>query len=367
VADESWSVSRSVRRERGIWQRHFYEHIIRDERDVHHFFIVRDPICPLTYTDAAEYLKSSPHLFHMANYSALSIHNGYGNVHINRFRICVKPTLDAARIATIGGGLIQHMPTYMAKNTASVQVGDHSWNSYDTLKFRGVARIRPFSVPITVPVLGIPIQIPVPKQIRDWMMPDIHTDSVGAVVQHATGFTVQTLKREFEDGDDKAIRKAIALLAASAAIVPVAAVSIPMIVTALGNIAVYYNQHHFLAGRRGFRFDVGSSFGYGDGRLVFETSAIERFSSVVFAGSQLAMGSIPKLVQEVWGQMLERFCATHGLVPITGEQPQPGWTLWGGKVHCLQTEVAPSVDEIRSHPHFSYINAEHKQILEPRP
>ena len=34
AVDESLSVSRSVRRERGIWQRRFYEHIIRDERDL---------------------------------------------------------------------------------------------------------------------------------------------------------------------------------------------------------------------------------------------------------------------------------------------------------------------------------------------
>jgi hypothetical protein len=306
----------------------------------------------------------------MANYSPLSIHDGYGNVHINRFRICVKPTINAQRVAAIGAGLMQHMPKYMAKNTASVQVGDFSWNSYDTLKFRGVARIQPFSVPVTVPLppLGIPIHVPVPQKIRDWMVPDVHTDSVGAVVTHATGFTVQTLKRDFEDSDDKTIRAAITTLLASVAIAsPVALLSVPMIAAALGNIAVYFNQHHFLAGRRAFRFDVGSSFGYSDGRLVFETAAIERFSSIVFAGSELAMGSIPKIVKEVWGQMLVQFCAKHGLEPITGEQPGSGWTLWGGKVHCMQTEVAPSVDQIRANPHFSSMSAEHQQILQPRP
>ncbi len=302
----------------------------------------------------------------MTDFSPLSIHNGYGNVHINRFRVCVKATLNAQQIAAIGASIMENMPNYMAKNTASVQVGDHSWNSYDTLKFRGVARIQPFNVPGPIP--GIPISIPVPQKIRDWMMPDVHTDSVGAVVKHATGFTVQTLKREFEDSDDEAIRTAIKTLVKSAALaVPIILPFASKIAKALGDIAVDYNQHHFLAGRRGFRFDVGSSFGYRDGRLVFETSAIERFSSIVFAGSQLAMGSIPKLVQEVWGQMLTQFCAKHGLTPITGEQPMAGWTLWGGKVHCMQTEVAPSVAAIQSNTHFNWINAEHKQILEPRP
>jgi putative transposase len=34
AVEESLSASRTVRRERGIWQRRFYEHIIRDERDL---------------------------------------------------------------------------------------------------------------------------------------------------------------------------------------------------------------------------------------------------------------------------------------------------------------------------------------------
>ena len=34
AVDESLSTSRTLRRERDIWQRRFYEHIIRDERDL---------------------------------------------------------------------------------------------------------------------------------------------------------------------------------------------------------------------------------------------------------------------------------------------------------------------------------------------
>ena len=34
MVDKSLSSSRSVRRERGIWPRCFYEHIIRDEREL---------------------------------------------------------------------------------------------------------------------------------------------------------------------------------------------------------------------------------------------------------------------------------------------------------------------------------------------
>ena len=76
------------------------------------------------------------------SYRALSIHGGYGRVHMNRFRICVKPPGDRSRVATIGRELFWKMASYLDPSTASVQLGDHSWNNHATLKFRGVARIR---------------------------------------------------------------------------------------------------------------------------------------------------------------------------------------------------------------------------------
>jgi hypothetical protein len=304
----------------------------------------------------------------MTDFTELSIHNGVGNVHVNRFRICAHPPRDRGQIATIGANLMANMPRYMAANTASVQRSDRTWNGHSTLRFRGVARIRPFYVLVQIPVPGIPIPIPVPDKIRNWMAPDIHTDAVGLVTQHETGFTVQTLKREFEDEDDKTIRTAVAALVTSGALVVPGLIGLaPVISKWLGNMAVHYNQHHFLAGRRAFRFDVGSSFGYRDNRVVFETVAIERFSSAVFEGSQLAVGSIPDIVRQVWGEMLEQFCKQHGLQPIQGEAPGNGWSKWGNSVHCWQGEVEPSVAAIRSQVQWPTMDAEHRQILQPRP
>lgn len=304
----------------------------------------------------------------MTDFTPLSIHDGYGSVHLNRFRISVRAPRDSGQIASIGRALMGNMPRYMAASTASAQLSDRTWNGQPTLRFRGVARIRPFSVITTLPIPGIPIPIPVPARIRDWMAPDLHTDCVGLVVQHGTGFTVQTLKRRFEDEDDATIRSAVlGVVAAAAALLPVAAPLVPIVARKLADIAVDINQHHFLAGRRGFRFDVGSSFGYRDGRVVFETVAIERFSHAAFAHSQLAVGSIPDMVREVWGEMLTRFCKHHGLTPITGEAPGVGWSRWGDAVHCMQTEVPPSVAAIQSNVHVPTMQAEHQQLLEPRP
>lgn len=300
------------------------------------------------------------------SYTSLSIHGGYGNVHMNRFRICVKPPRNRNDVATIGSNLLVNMGRYMAATSASVQFGDYNWGQDPTLKFRGVARLRPFSVPVQVPIGGIPIWIPVPKAVRDWMAPDVHTDSVGVVARHGTGFTVQTLKREYEDSDDATIRAAIKTLVMSGAIVvPAAIPAASMLADALGGLAVHYNQHHFLAGRRGFRFDWGMNFGYRDDRCVFETVAIERFSSAVFQGSVIAMGDVESLVRDVWVEMLTRFCTLHRLEVIRGERPGTGW-FKSGEVHCMQTEVADRVTAIEGSAHFNTMKAEHQQILEPR-
>jgi hypothetical protein len=299
-------------------------------------------------------------------YTPLSIHRGHGRVHMNRFRISVMPPTNRGQVAAIGRRLLDDMPKYMAASTAAVQRGEHPWNGHPTLKFRGVARFRPFSVPVPTGVPGLTLPIPIPARLRDWMIPDVHTDSVGVVSKHDSGFTVQTLKREFEDGDDAVIRSAIrsALLGMSP-VVPGGPVAAALAAKAFGNVAVYYNQHHFLAGRRAFRFDWGRHFGYKDGRVVFETVAIERFSSIVFAGSVIPMGTVEAMVRRVWAEMLNRFCSTNGLTIIPGEQPGTGWSKVGN-VHYMQTEVADSVAAIRANRHFPTMSAEHQQLLEAR-
>src|SRR6476660_6515665 len=80
---------------------------------------------------------------------------------------------------------------------------------------RGVAMFRPFIslplglvVPTPIPLFRT-VTIPIPASVRDLMIPDVHTDSVGAAFKGPTSFTAQTLKREFETVDDAVIRGVI--------------------------------------------------------------------------------------------------------------------------------------------------------------
>ncbi len=300
------------------------------------------------------------------SYSALSIHKGYGVVHMNRFRVCVRVPRDRRQVVTIGARLLDNMRHYMSPNTASVEAGDRSWKGRSTLKFRGVARIRPFKATLPTHIPGLGVRVPVPARVRDWMAPDVHTDSVGVVAKHGSGFTVQTLKREFEDSDDRKIRATVAAAAAAGGLAfPVAAPLAPLIAKYLADTAVDINQHHFLAGRRGFRFDWGRHFGYRDDRVVFETVAIERFSSAVFAGSVIAMGTVEGMVRKVWTDMITRFCRFHRLDVIRGEGPGHGWRKHG-EIHYMQESVADRVTAIVGNRHFPTMKAEHQKILEPR-
>lgn len=291
------------------------------------------------------------------SYTPLSIHNGYGNVHINRFRVSLRPTLSRVQIAQLGARLQAGLLLYMAAATASVKYGDHNWNNHRTLKFRGVTRLRPFKIwaPV-VPIVGV--KIPVPAFIRDWMAPDVHTDSVGVVGTQPTGFTVQTLQRDYEDGDDRNIR--IAVTAASAASPPL----IPL-GQAMADMAVELNQKHFLAGRRAFRIDSGKAFGYADDRIVFETVAIERFTNELFAKSMIVMGNIETLIRDVWVGMLTQFCQVNRLTPIV-EAAAHGWKK-SGQIHYVQAETKPLVTSIKAHAQFATMAALNKNILESRP
>lgn len=286
-----------------------------------------------------------------AAYSPLPMYKGCGSVHMNRFRICVRVPTNRGSVAHIGAHLAANMPQYMPPGLAAVRLGDGPWNGRNTLKFRAVMRIRPFAVPVPkFPAFFIPV--PVPQRLRDWMAPDIHTDSVGIIQSSANGFTVQTLKREYEDEDDKAIRA------------PLHAAGAP---DAVADFAININQHHFLAGRRSFRFDSGRNFGYDDDRLVFETAAIERYSHPVFEYSQIAVGNIPAIVRQIWCQMAHRFCETHGLEKIVNEPAQPGWSKSDPATHSMQTEVAPNAGAIRSAAQFPAISKLHPQLMEDWP
>lgn len=283
----------------------------------------------------------------MADFTDLLVGSGVGPVHVNRFRTEIEPY--PGKPMPSGRDLAAGMPGFMDARTASVFVDSaHQWGGESTLMFRGVARVRPFAV---LPVIQIPpgflpvpdgYGIPVPASIRDWMMPDIHTDSVGyAAAPKANAFTVQTLKRLFKTGDDHKIEVLIestvlALLSTYLLTNPVTAGLAPFLLIPkvrkaiagpLSDYAININQHHFLAGRRSFRMGTAADYGLPGNNWVFETAAVERYSHEVYQKTtDIVMGGAVAAVTPVWVQMGAKLAATYGrqvgaTVPSTSEVP----------------------------------------------
>jgi hypothetical protein len=258
---------------------------------------------------------------------------------LNRFRICVAPPgKQLHRYQTIAAHLANDMPKYMNAHTAAVQAGAITWNGQKTLRFRGVAKLRPFSVPIWLvePALfPLPIGVKVPEFLRDWAIPDIHTDWVGVQPgsQTETGFTAQTLKRNFHDSSDYIIKAAALALFIEAAQLnwynPLFIREEYKWEEIASAYAIWVNQHHFLAGRRSFRFLPAKTLGGypdGDERWVFETAAMERFSLLPYVASQLAMGKAEDIVRPVWLEMVQQFCKQNNLTPIDDKGPSTSWS-----------------------------------------
>ena len=269
----------------------------------------------------------------MADFTDLLVGSGVGPVHVNRFRTVIEPY--PGRAMPSGRDLAAGMPGFMDARTASVVVDTgHQWGGESTLLFRGVARVRPFAVLVTIPILPgiLPVPdgwgIPVPAAIRDWMMPDIHTDSVGyATAPKPNAFTVQTLKRLFKSGDDHTIEvlvesTVIALLSTALLVNPLTAGLAPYLLTPavrkaiaapLSAYAININQHHFLAGRRSFRMGTAAEYGIPGSNWVFETAAVERFSHEVYQKTtDIVMGGAAAAVTPVWVQMGAKLASVYG-------------------------------------------------------
>lgn len=278
----------------------------------------------------------------MSDFTALPIYPGQvGKYHLNRFRICVAPgpAADAVRMKAIGANLLTNMPAYMDPHTAKVAVESRAWQGNPTLRFVGVARLKPFSVPIYDPIHDRWLHVPIPEKVRDWVIPDIHPDLVGVQAKTATSFTAQTLKRNYLESSDLIIKSAaLTALGMAEAItgwIPLLNLAEAAVEEIVSAYIIWANQHHFLAGRRSFKFDQGVSFGYTDGRYVFETAAMERFSLPAYEASQLLMGSAEDMVRPVWVEMVQRFAAHHGL-RIVPDTPHGGEWKTIGPVSYLQ-------------------------------
>lgn len=306
----------------------------------------------------------------MALFTELPVQGGYGPWHVNYFRVFIEPR--ARGPLPSGDQLIGLMHDVMDPHTAKVDPDQsHPWQGKPTLMFRGVARIRPFGLVGVVPV-PLPVPLPkslekfgVPESVRTWMTPQIHTDSVGlAVPASAHAFTVLTVKREFETGDDQTIRHLLLqrlegdmkrLLQAIRDGVARPLPGLPLVdpitewgrrlvmkwidwadravgddatrsSNALADIAVAINQHHFLAGRRAFRMATAGELGLVGqplpggrvGRIsadtwVFETAAVERYSLRLFAEvTERVMGGDAQMLRPVWQEMCEKMAARFG-------------------------------------------------------
>lgn len=289
----------------------------------------------------------------------LPIRNGVGPVHLNRFRTRIKPRPGVKMPS--GLTLAESMPTFMDARTATVwRDAAHSCYGRPTLMFRGVARIRPFvmlgSIPLPLPdwVPDAVKNIGVPDFLRDWMMPDVHTDSVGLVSLRPTAFTAQTLRRGFETGDDGKIRAAVhAAFVLAVAPIPALAALVAVygqrLSKPLADIAIDINQYHFLAGRRSFHMGTAADFGEKGDHWVFETAAAERYSHDVFKlTTDFVMGGAHSTVTPVWRQMGAKVAHAYG-------------TMIGG-VEDDSKEVA-SVGAIARDPYYQKIAKDHPALL----
>lgn len=240
----------------------------------------------------------------MADFTALTIDTGVGNIHLNRFRIAFRPPAGVPariRAQTLASDLIDHFPTYFKSEFATVQFSNRCHQGKPTLKFHGYAKVA-----------GIDLAEP----HNDW------------VVRHWTdrniGFTAQTLKREFFDASEDGTAGGGA--GAAILLVPVVGplVGLAGAVTA-GGAAVHVNRLHFLAGRRSWRIGEGKAFDpdLKDDVIILETAAVERFSSRVYSTADSVIG-LQNKVPDIWIAFLNNFVNKQGL-PIFAQIIKPGW------------------------------------------
>ena len=235
----------------------------------------------------------------MADFTELPVYDGVSDWHFNRFRIAFEPPKSTSPVILFSN-LLARFPTYINSDYATAKWGDTKYNGLPTVHFHGYAKI-----------LGIDMGHP-------------HTDWVAIVSldPNAVGFTVQTLKREFldvgEDGETTGLGAAVVLLPGIGTLLGVVGGAV------LGGTAgAHYNRMHFLAGRRAWRIDNGSVFGFANNVMVLETVAVERFSAQAFNIADSVIG-LEKKLPNVWLAFLNNFVNQTGLKPVD-QVPKPRW------------------------------------------
>lgn len=263
--------------------------------------------------------------------------------HTNRFRIYFRVPEGHSLIGRFGAALFENFSDCFDQDAAVVAVDRRRFNGKPVLRFTG-----------------------------DTPGPDIHNDYVYRLgMDDAAGFTVQTLRRYFEDDKDAVLRALIAMamqlvrpvslmsrqlgrvatVAPAVAPAPIAPLAYAaaanymskshlyrwmVLATArdlqknlmmpglselvpslwIADFAVELSKRHFLAGRRAWRIAPVSTL-CGDGQApadprayFFETSAIERVTRPEFLPGRDYFNSQTKVI---WANLLRSFAAQNNL------------------------------------------------------
>ncbi|HEY3653819.1 MAG TPA: hypothetical protein VGL34_02430 [Steroidobacteraceae bacterium] len=255
------------------------------------------------------------------NFLELKVYNGFGEFHLNRFRIAFERPKNFTKEA-LAREFVANFPRYLRSDVARVEINrDRTFNRDPTLKFWG-----------SMTVVGGLIE----------MNRGVHHDWVAPVwVDDRRGFTVQTLKRMFwEPWDD------VAAAVGGAAFGAIVAGTQGGVFG--GTAGVDVNRFHFLAGRRSWCLDTAKTFGQYTGDfaarsnediLILETGAVERFSHPAFlTGDYVAQ--FEQRIPPVWMANLENFVRMNGLKTRRITTPRPvdrDWRLGGvGAVTTLK-------------------------------
>lgn len=234
----------------------------------------------------------------MGDFAALPVVDaGVGDYHLNRFRITFQPPKGTSA-ATLASDLINNFPTYLKSEFATVEFGARKHEGKPTLHFHGYAKVLGFDLA---------------KPHDDWV--------VREWVDQSSGFTAQTLKREFfVAGDDVGVGAGSGLLVLVPGVGQVLGLAGAL---GVGAASVHYNRMHFLAGRRSWRISEGTVFGLSGNVIVFETVAVERFSATAYRTADAVLGLESK-IPDVWIALLNNFVNKKGLTVIP-QTLKPRW------------------------------------------
>ncbi len=258
-----------------------------------------------------------------SDFTPLPIAGGVGEYHLNRFRVAFDASkLSAIMLPLAVNGFFRGFGKYLKSKAAKVDTATgKTHDDKPTFEFTGTATLGGSK-----------------SALADAAIPDFaHTDWVYVLDRSNNSFTGQTLKRNFTT-----VLEDAALIAAR--------IRGPATAAAV-QAAIVINQHHFLAGRRAWRLDHGSVFGYSGNVRVLETVAVERFSLTAYSQSGAVIGDIATLVRNVWLNLLKNYIRDEGFSTVGTPPGGSGWTA-DGHYHSVQLSFADA-NTVAKSPHMS--------------